>query len=95
MNEPVHPSLALVIAHHHLVMVVPIAAVVVVLAAQAAARRGKAVWAIALLVAIVHAGSAVPWNIAAARGLRKTGGTDAWSDPIFSVNDYNETERLK
>ncbi len=76
------------ITEHHLVVLVPIAAVVIVLAFHAVWARWEKAWVPALLIALVYTGSALYWNIAAARGIRETGGVWAWSNAIFSLNEY-------
>ncbi|HEX5431222.1 MAG TPA: glycosyltransferase family 39 protein [Bryobacteraceae bacterium] len=73
------------VAEHHLIALVPFAAVVIVLSCsilQARYRWGRFLVAAA---AVIYAGSAVYWNIAAIRGLRKTGGIGMWSDGIFEL----------
>ncbi|HLG17037.1 MAG TPA: glycosyltransferase family 39 protein [Blastocatellia bacterium] len=76
------------VADHHLVTLVPIAAVAVVLAIRALISRWRQVRVLAVAVAVVYAASALYWNVAAAKGLRATGGVDPWSDAIYSVSDY-------
>jgi hypothetical protein len=76
------------VSEHHLLMLLPVGSVVAALAFQALIARWKPVAAFAVVVALVYIGLTVYWNLAASRGLRESGGVNAWSDAIYSVNDY-------
>jgi hypothetical protein len=76
---------------HHFVAVVPITAVVVVTAFQLLISRWPKTWMLAALVIAIYFGSAAYWDQFAARAFRATGGIGSWSDAIFSVNDYLQT----
>jgi hypothetical protein len=75
------------IAEHHLVMLVPIAVVVVVLAFQELIHRWRGAGVAALSIGLIYLASALYCDVSAARGLRRTGGSNAWSDAIYSVNE--------
>ncbi len=79
------------IAHHHLTTLVPVIAMVVVLALVWLGTLGRAAKVVAGAFALVYFGAAMSWNVAAIRGLQRTGGTSSWSDAIYLVNDYLET----
>ena len=79
------------VAPHHFVTLVPIAAVVVVMALQLLISRWPTTWIVASLVVVIYFGSAAYWDRFAARAFRATGGVGSWSDAVFSVNDYLQT----
>ena len=78
------------IASHHLVMLVPIAIIISVIALQVLLSRSNKAWLLVGAVALIYVGSALNWDLTAARGFRETGGLGSWSDAIYSVNDYLE-----
>jgi len=75
------------IAYHHLISLVPLAAIVVVLAFHEVSTRWKKARIVAIAVAVVYVASATYWNLAAARGVRETGGVNMWSDGINALKD--------
>lgn len=81
-------SSGLRVVDHHFVTLVPLAAVVVVLAFHGLIERWPRAWVLAISIALVYLGSALYWNVAAARGARRTGGINAWSDAIYDVKDH-------
>jgi hypothetical protein len=81
-------SSRLSVLDHHLVALIPVAAVVAVLAFQGLIERWKKATVFALAISLVYVGSALFWNVTAARGLRETGGVNMWSGAIYAVNDY-------
>ncbi|HTM52344.1 MAG TPA: hypothetical protein VL285_26795, partial [Bryobacteraceae bacterium] len=76
------------IEDRHFVALVPLAALLVTLAARDLRRRRPAAWIAAALAAVIYLGSAVDWNLAAARQLRATGGVGLWSNAIDKVAAY-------
>lgn len=76
---------------HHLVALVPVTAVVAVLAFQGLIEEWKGARVFAVAVSLVYVGSALFWNVAAARGLAETGGVNKWSDGIYAVSNYLTT----
>ena len=78
-----------IVAEHHLIVLVPLAAVVTVLASSIVAQYtwGRAVVA---ALAVVYFGSALYWQVAAVRGLGRSGGVGQWSNAIFALTEYLE-----
>ncbi len=76
---------------HHLVTVLPLVAVVCVLGFRRLLRRGWFVRPLAVAVGGGYLVLALWWNVAAIRGLHRTGGVGLWSDAIVDVTKYLET----
>jgi hypothetical protein len=77
----------MIVAEHHLIVLVPLAAAVTVLGlcsiVQFSWGRG-----IVPALAVIYLGSAISWQVAAIRGIRRTGGIGQWSDAVFSLAEY-------
>jgi hypothetical protein len=71
-----------------LIVLVPLAAVVTVFASRAVATRYRWGRAVVAFLAILYFSSAIYWQVAAIRGLSRSGGTGQWSDAIFALSDY-------
>src|SRR5262249_27864259 len=77
---------AMPVAEHHLVTLVPLAALVVAFAILPIAAQHSWGRRCAWALAIVYFGSAIYWQAAAVRGLRRSGGTGQWSDAVFALS---------
>lgn len=77
------------IAEHHLIMLLPLASMVVVCAYFMAQARERA-WLRAIGVGVLsfYCVSAVYWNVAAIRGLKRTGGVGVWSNADLDLARY-------
>ncbi len=73
------------LSEHHLILLLPVAIVMVVLASTLLKRY-------AILLAAVYFISAGTCQIAAVRGLARTGGLGVWSDAIYPLADYLRTK---
>jgi hypothetical protein len=76
-------SSRLLVSEHHLIALIPLAALIT---AIGFARLRM----FAIPVAALYIGCAVYWQVAAVRGLARTGGVGQWSDAIFSVTSHLE-----
>ncbi len=84
------------VSDHHLIALIPIAAVLVAIAARDSYRRWPKARYLVGAIAVLYLGSAMQWNLAAARQIRSTGGVRLWSNAIDSVSGYlqrNHSER--
>jgi Dolichyl-phosphate-mannose-protein mannosyltransferase len=77
----------IIVAEHHLIVLVPLAAAITVFGSFTLARYAWGRQIVACL-AIVYLGVAGYWQIAAIRGLSRTGGVGQWSDAVFALADY-------
>src|SRR6185436_2236716 len=75
---------------HHLISLVPIAALLVVAAAQDCYRRWPSTLPVLACIGVAYFGSALYWDVKAARQLRSTGGVGVWSNAIDKVAAYLE-----
>jgi len=76
------------VVEHHLIALVPLAAAIAVLGAFTIVERsgwGKSAMA---LLGLIYIGSAIYWQVAAVRGIARTGGVGQWSDAVESLSDY-------
>ncbi len=80
------------VAEHHLIALLPFAATVVVLACSILHSRYGTAWIISLSVALLYAGLAVYWQLAAIQGLRSSGGIGMWSGSVFELARHLDQE---
>ena len=81
------------VGHHHLINLVPAAAVVVVLGFTWWATCSRVGQVAGVAFGLFYFCAAMWWNVSMIRGFERTGGTGAWSDAIYFVNDYLETHQ--
>ena len=77
----------MIVAEHHLIVLVPLAAAITVLGLCTIVHNSVGRVAV-IALAVIYLGSALSWQIAAVRGLRRTGGVGQWSDAVFSLAEY-------
>ena len=77
----------MIVAEHHLIVLLPLAAMVTALAAGIVYRHSAGRPVVGAL-AVVYFGSAIYSQVAAIRGLERTGGVGPWSDAVFALSDY-------
>jgi hypothetical protein len=77
----------MIVAEHHLIVLVPLAAIVTVLGLYNIAHHpwGRLV---VVALAVAYLGSALYWQVAAVRGIARSGGVGQWSDAVFSLAEY-------
>jgi hypothetical protein len=77
----------LIVAEHHLIVLIPLAAIVTVLGLSSIVQYpwGRVVVA---GLAVAYLGTALYWQVAALRGIWRTGGAGQWSDAVFDLAEY-------
>jgi hypothetical protein len=78
----------LLISDHHLIALIPIATVLVVASAQDCQRRWPRMRYVFAFIGFTYLGSALYWDLTAARRIRSTGGVGVWSNAIDKVASY-------
>src|SRR5712692_6593557 len=76
------------VAEHHLIVLVPLAAILTVCASFTIASQYRWGRSVAVCLAIVYFGSAIYWQVAAVRGVWRSGGVGQWSDAVFALSEY-------
>jgi 4-amino-4-deoxy-L-arabinose transferase-like glycosyltransferase len=77
----------IIVAEHHLIVLVPLAAIVTVLGLCSIVQYSWGKVLVATL-AVAYVGSALYWQVAAVRGIGRTGGVGQWSDAVFGLAEY-------
>jgi hypothetical protein len=80
------------ISEHHLVLLLPFATALVVLAVDDFASRWRSTRYVFAILAALYVGSALYWQVAAIRGLHRTGGVGIWSDGIIPLAQHLQTK---
>jgi hypothetical protein len=76
------------IREHHLLGLLPLAAIACVLCAARLLSVRSSATPIVVALALLYGGTALHWDLAAWRGLRRTRGTGLWSDATLAVARY-------